>query len=64
MSRAAPEHIPLTVARFAVRHQIPLKLVREHGDWYYAAGDDTTRTANPRACHALALCRRYLARQG
>ena len=57
--------IPKTVVRFALRHRIPLY---RDANGYYIRDPKTlrvveaTRTAHPQVCHALAMCRRYLAR--
>lgn len=65
--------MPKTVIAFALKNQIPIGA--EHSadgksiEYYYIVDNkgnqiETTRTAAPKVCHALAMCRRYLARQG
>jgi hypothetical protein len=55
--------IPITVRQFALKHQINLGrdcfgyFIRERGR---ADIFDTTKSANPTAANALALCRNYL----
>jgi hypothetical protein len=63
---SAPSRIPVAVRQFAIAHKLPLRLVRlaDGSDYWYELGEDMTRTARPKACHALALCRRYVARHG
>lgn len=65
--------MPKSVVAFALKHKIALGA--EHSrdgksiDYYYIVDDkanqvEMTRSANPTAAQAIAMCRRYLTRQG
>lgn len=65
--------IPKTVLKFALQHKIALGAVHARDgksiEYYYTVDNkgnqvEMTRTASPKVCHALAMCRRHLARQG
>lgn len=65
--------MPKTVIAFALKHRIAIGC--QHAadgksiEYYYIVDKsgtqvEMTRTASPKVCHALAMCRRYLARFG
>ena len=65
----ATKGLPKSVREFALAHR--LRVGRHWDAWggYYFVADptsgaiiETTRTAHPKPCHALAMCRRYLGR--
>jgi len=71
-ANVAGSKMPKTVIAFALKHKIPVG-ARYTDDSkaveYYIVDDkgnqvETTRTDKPKVSHALAMCRRYLARTG
>lgn len=65
--------MPKTVIEFALKHGIPIGAQYSRDgksiEYYYTVDNkgnqiETTRNANPKVSHALAMCRRHLARQG
>lgn len=65
-----PKNLPLKARILAMHYGINLGMQETgDGDWFYFVRDpvtlaftDTTRTAYPKACHALALVKREIAR--
>jgi hypothetical protein len=70
-ANVAVSKMPKTVIAFALKHKIPVGCVHARDgksiEYYYTVDKkgnqvEMTRTANPKVCHALAMCRRHLAR--
>jgi hypothetical protein len=61
------QSLPVKVRQFALRHKLNVgRVYDEHGGYYYVRDPqtlkivETTRTTHPKACHAMAMMRRYL----